>query len=73
MLVQTGIYLEDDVVAEIDAKIGRGSRSEWIRGAMRLRLMVEGTANAHDHPAGQWAREILALAQRGEVTEEAAP
>jgi metal-responsive CopG/Arc/MetJ family transcriptional regulator len=49
MLVQTGIYLEDDVVAEIDAKIGRGSRSEWIRGAMRLRLVLEQMV-ADDEP-----------------------
>lgn len=66
-----GVVLDEDVVAEVDTKIGRASRSAWIRQAMQLRLMIEGAANAHEHPSGQWAREILAIAARGDTSETA--
>ena len=66
-----GIALDKDVVAEVDRKIGHASRSAWIREAMRLRLMIEGAANAHDHPDGVWARNILALAK--DVEQEPTP
>lgn len=69
MLKAHQIMLETDVVAVVDTRVSDRERSAWIRQAMQLRLMIEGAANAHDHPAGQWAREILALAERGETQE----
>lgn len=41
MVRPTGVAVDPKIVAQVDAKIGRGSRSAWIRGAMRLRLAVE--------------------------------
>lgn len=41
MLKVYSAVLETDVVADVDKLVSENQRSNWIRGAMRLRLVLE--------------------------------
>jgi len=62
------LNLEADIVAAVDAAIGRRSRSAWVRGAIILRLAVDKAlrANADDV---ELARTVRALYHRATVEE----
>ena len=61
MLHATQVMLETDIVAQVDAKVTERQRSDWVRGAMRLRLVLEDAIENDDAITDEMIRQALGI------------